>query len=295
MKIKLLIVFILTSLIANAKINLAFRNDSALVFYNKGVNLFNLGDFSNADLLFTKSLNFEVNKDALFNRAVTKIILKDTCAACNDFAIVNDMFLGLDKEAKKFFDSNCIKKIDTIYYNGNYQISPNNYDYMYSEEIITRKCDSTILGIIHKKNHNSTQKISMDFATNPQIVDIFATYSIIDTLKVYDFIFNSAFEKDNSQIVDDFKSGLKSVINSKYDLKHIPHGKKYISVGIIIDQNGKVIRSQTLKGPFDMLDEETANKIREEVKNSLFKFLTMKPAKIFNKKVIIKYNLTIGL
>jgi len=294
MKIRLFIIFILTSLIANAQLK-AFKNDSSRIFYNKGVNLFNQGNFYDAELSFTKSLSFEVNKDAMFNRAITRVILKDTCAACNDFAIVNDMFLGLEKEANTFFKNNCIKKIDTIYYNSKYEVCSSNYKYMYYEEIVTRKCDSIILGIIHKKNHNSTQKISMDFASSPQFVDVFATYKIIDALKIYDFIFDSTFEKDNNQIVDDFKGNLKGIINSEYDLKHIPYDKKYISVEIIIDKNGKVIRSQILKDPFDMLNEETSNKIREEVKNSSFKSLTMKPAKIFNKEVLIRYHLTIGL
>ncbi len=265
----------------------------AVGYFKLGVAQFNKNNFLNADSLFTKSLSFQPSKDALFNRAITRLILKDTCSACKDFLSSGELYF--DKDASKLYSKYCIRKADTIFFDKNHKRIESEIDYRYYEETITTKCKSMSYGYIHKKNHYSSLMLNADLSKSDRHVDIYARYSIIDSTKYYTFIYSSSFSQDNQANIEAFKERLTQNLSTKYKFDSIPYIKRYCALTVLINSEGQIVRSEFNSNPFEHLDKTTRESIENEIITSIKNMPRLKPDKLFGTDVNTIYNLIIGI
>ncbi|MFA4852845.1 MAG: hypothetical protein WC868_10340 [Bacteroidales bacterium] len=287
--LNLLVVFYSISF---GQVTVSNLNKDSLGYYNLGVDAYNKNDIIKADSFFAKSLSCLLSKDALFNHALTRLILKDTCVACNNFKFVGEFYN--DIEALNIYSEICLRHIDTIYYNKNYEKIENANGYKYYEEFRTPKCDSITSVFVHKKNHSSTKKIYIG-NINIESVDIYATYKLIDSSKYYVFIYSSSFQTDNEDRIETFKNNLKKYLDAKYEFDKIPYGKRYFSVKILVNYEGKIVKSNIQSSPFEYFDKSTRNNIELDIYNSIEKMPQLKPGKYFGNPVNMSYEFIVGL
>ena len=275
------------------QISIISDNQDAADYFNLGVKALNKNEIRKADSLFTKSLLIRPSKDALFNRALTRFILKDSCTACLDLSNASELYS--DKEASELHTKYCMRKHDTLFFDKEHRKISNKVGYKYYEEIITPKFISGTYGIIHKKNHFSSTKINADLSKKFEQVDIYATYVIIDSIKYYDFIYSSTFEVDNNDNIEEFKERLTKYLDSKYSFDSIPHIRRYCSAIILINSEGLIVKSTLKSNPFNYFDKKTRTNIESDIDNSIQQMPQLKPVKLFGEFVNIRYNLIFGI
>jgi TonB family protein len=83
------------------------KPDASLYYYNRGLKMFEVGNFKQADSVFSYSAKLKPHRDTYYNLALTKFHLGDTCAFCDN--LKNAEKYG-DYEAGVLFDSKCIVK-----------------------------------------------------------------------------------------------------------------------------------------------------------------------------------------
>jgi hypothetical protein len=265
----------------------------AVDYFKLGVAQFNKTNYKIADSLFTRSLSLQQSKDAYFNRAITRLILNDTCSACKDLLISSDAYF--DKNAYKLYSKFCIQNVDTIYSDKNHKRIESKTEYKYYEETITTKCKSSSYGYIHKKNHYSSVVINADLSKSDRHVDIYAEYSIIDSIKYYSFIFNSTFTEDNQANIEAFKERLMQILSAKYKFDSIPYVRRYCSLDVLINSEGQVVKSEINSNPFKYFDKTTQENIINEIITSIKNMPQLKPEKLFGTPVSKMYYLIIGI
>jgi hypothetical protein len=262
-------------------------------YFDLGVTMFMKNEIRKADSLFTKSLLLQPSKDALYNRALTRLFLNDSCSGCLDLLRCSELFF--DKKASDLYSRLCIKKIDTIFYDKKHNRIENEDGYKYYEEIINTKCKSLQYGYVHKKNHYTSVRINADLSKSDRNVDIYATYIIIDSIKYYDFIYSYTFGEDNKDNIEAFKERLTQYLDAKYKFENIPYAKRYCSVSVLINSEGLVIKSEIKSSPFDSFDKLTRANIEEDIINSFKTMPQLKPARLFGDLINIKYDLVFGI
>jgi hypothetical protein len=289
----LIFILIIFYPITHAKGQILSNNKKdTLGYFTKGFVAFNNGDILMADSLFYKSLKYGFSKDALFNYAMTRLLLKDTCTACKNFRLVGEYFN--DSEANVNYRKICSPKSDTIYFSSKFIRLPNSHVYKYYEELIGDKCDSSFIGLIHKKNFSSTMKVTSDII-HPKSVDIYATYKKIDSIKYYNYIFASTFYEDNMGKVDKFEDMLKIYLNAAYKLDNISYNQRYFTLVLYVDRVGNIINSKIITNPFDILDKTTREKIELDIKNFTNRIPQLIPAKFNGEKVDFECSFLVGI
>jgi hypothetical protein len=293
MRKTILIILVFSSFILKGQNDNDVLNNIGSDFYNQGVDAFQNGKFREADSLYTKSIIYFYSNDAFFNRALTRLMLKDTCKACYDFKIAGEVFY--DKEALNIYSNFCLLKSDTTYYNKKNQKLNNSIDYKYYEELKTSRCDSIIYGTVHEKNHNSTVMYSIYNLSNEKNVDIIATYLLIDSVKYYDFIYAYSFYDNNKVIIESFKSDFKKYLKAIYHFDSIANKDRYFNLNILVNNEGKVVKSIIEYNPFQQFDKTIRNKIKADIYYYALLMPKLKPAKLLGKYVSQTYVITIGL
>ena len=293
MKYLIFLLFFYFSLISKGQESLGFRQKLAYDFYNNGVQAFRLNKYIMADSLFSQSLNYEINGDALFNRGILRFILNDTCSGCSDLFFAASGFS--DKEALGIFYKTCVKSVDTTYYDKKFQILNSKTDYKYYDELLILKCDSSVQGYVHKKNHNKTHQSPVDYRIDTKNVDIIASYSSHNSLKYYDFIYFSTFEEDNKKVIEKFKSELEKFLNSKYNFEDIPYKDRYCTVTIYINPIGETIDYELNENPFYFFDKSLKENIKKDIVIYFKKIPQLKPALHFEKPVNFEYTFYFGI
>ncbi len=293
MKIYFLILIIFCSINIKAQNDNGAINKIASDFYNQGVAAFENGQFKEADSLFTKSLFITYSNDAFFNRALTRLLLSDTCKACDDLKTAGEVFN--DNEALKIYSSYCLRKCDTTYYDKQHKKLFSPIDYKYYEELKISRCDSNKYGTVHEKNHKSTIMYSIDNLQGEKNVDIIATYLLIDSVKYYDFIYSYSFYNKNKEIIESFKSNIKKYLNGIYNFDSIAHKDRYFNLNILVNNEGKVVKSIIEYNPFRKFDKTTRDNIESDIYYYALLMPILEPAKLFGKFVSKTYVITIGI
>jgi len=171
-KIFLLLVFISKS---------AYSQD----YFQTAVEYYQKGKYAIADTFFTRHLKqFPNDRDALYNRAVIKLIFRDTCSFCKDlFAIINPW--EVDKEALNKYFSLCGSTDTICFYDKKFGVT-NKIDCRYFEVIEHHKYYDAVIGKIHDKKHKyqvtSISLTKIEGFTS----DIIARYELTsDSCKIY--------------------------------------------------------------------------------------------------------------
>lgn len=282
----------LISLLSYGQKSSKYTNKDALEYYNQGIIACNMNNIKLADSLFYKSLKLEATKDGLFNHAMTRLMLLDTCTACQDLKIAGNLFF--DSESKEKYYKICLNKVDTIYFDKKFQKIYNPKEYKYFEEYIEPKFDSSIYIVTHKKNHYSTQALGADIF-KPKGVDIYALSIIIDSIWFYSFIFSSTFEENNKKRIDYFEEFLTRYLNNKYDFGNLSYRDRYFKVQLLVNSEGQIYNCYILDNPFDIMDGTLRDEIKSEIKYNILNMPKLTPDSFLGTQVNRLYEFTIGL
>lgn len=268
----------------------SFNRSDTTDYFAQGVIAFQHNEIIKADSLFAKSYLIEPSKDALFNQAMTRFVLNDTCSACHNLELASKLFD--DDNASQLFYTLCLTRFADNYYDKKYKKIENPDEYTYYEEIKTPKCQSVTYGIIHKRNHKSTVMLNHFLMKS---VDNYATYFILDSSKFFDFVYASTFEEDNREKIQEFKGRLKQYINAKYNFDEIPANKRFVTSVLLIDKEGAIVSSKIQTGSLAAFDESFRDTLESDLNSSLMLMPVLKPQKFMGKGVSSAYLLRIGL
>ena len=159
-------------------------------YFQTAVEYYQKGNYAIADTFFTRHLKqFPKDRDALFNRAIIKLIFRDTCSYCNDLFNINNPW-ELDKEALNKYFSVCGNTDTVCYYDKKFNVT-NKKDCRYFEVIEHHKYYDHVIGKIHDRKHKY-QGTNFDMSENVRIEgftsDIIARYELSsDGSKIYSF------------------------------------------------------------------------------------------------------------
>jgi len=284
----LLFILMITSVSSYAQ---STRREKVDCFQN-AIAAFNNNNLILADSLFTESINEFPTKEAIFNKAIVRFILQDTCTACKYLKIAAKKFD--DKESQRIYNNDCILKSDTIFYDKKIHRIEDKSNYRFYEEINTLKCNSVVEGIIHKKNHKATVQLSQDHM-NAKHIDVYAMYEILDTIKVFNYNFSSTFSKDNEAMFDAIDNRLKDFLIMKYDFSSIPHSKRFYFVSIIVNEKGSIIDCNIGMNPFDKFSKTTQERILNDIYSALRNLKNLKTDKLFGEPIIVRKNILFEL
>lgn len=120
---------------------LQLHSQDAIKHFNKGLTLFNSGNYSTAIEQFSKAIEINPhNKDFYFNRGVTYYNNGDTCKACNDFQ--TSLQYG-DLQARNLIMINCFKCDELSHgYFKKSQIAISNENYELADSLLTQSIES---------------------------------------------------------------------------------------------------------------------------------------------------------
>lgn len=273
--------------------SLSIYSQNSSDLYNQGIIAFSKNQFVLADSLFTVSLKYRLSPDAFYNRAATKLVLRDTCNACKDLLFLKDNYM--DKEGTKLLNEICFRKLDTIYYDKKFLPINKNEKYRYYEVTQYPKCDTIVKGEIHKYTHKSTTVQVSALNLNIEKSDIYALYVMQSNTKYYISIYSSTFGIDNKEVLDKFKEFFKSYFSKKFDFSKLKHANKWISMDLYIDDEGNLTNGKIVDNPFSVFDIELQNQIKTEIIESLKRIPKLIPEKLANINVHRRFSIGLGL
>lgn len=266
-----------------------FVDEQGLQYYNKGVESFEKSRILEADSLFTLALCTYKNEDVYFNRAMTKVLLKDTIGYCSDLKIAAYSFY--DKMAAKFFNHSCCSKVDTIYYDKK-GVLTNKTKYRYLEEVLFLKYEKDTIGFVHHKYNKSAMGIA-DYNCGSifsgmvfRNTDIVGMYDYRFGVKTYFFVetptdFMAIFNKDGGAVHRswiDFKS--------KYgNLKPDKNTEIGLGVKFFVDQTGQISNIRLVEVIPAMVDEKIQMEMEKDIRDMIGQCPKLEPAKMVKENV----------
>lgn len=205
-----------------------------------------LGNFKQADSLFSMALCSFKNENIYVNRGIARLCINDTIGFCSDMDIASNKYL--DKEAEKMFNIVCCNKVDTFYYDK--KMNPVSKEkYKYYEVIQEHKYKKSIVGKIH--GVNAVNHIpSFDFGCDQDLLnvkvrptDIVGMYELVDSVKYFYYADERAII-DFNHIPDykNMKEQISTFFNQKYPDIKVKNGVNKISIyfHIYISEKGMV-------------------------------------------------------
>lgn len=260
--------------------------------YNSGNQEFAKNNYLSADSFFTVSIKTMPSVDAIYNRALTRLVLGDTCFSCIDLYVASKVYADLD--ATKLFTKHCLFKADTIFYDNKYLIVNKDKKYKYYEVTSYPKCDKINNGEIHKINHKQSITISLGNFMIKEC-DIIATYDIVDTSKFYTFNFNSHFKDNNSEKLKKIQIMTGEFINRTTDIKILKKLNGFFYLKIFVDAEGKIIDLNFTDKYKNIFETETQNSLKDYLSKNLTNSIKFVPEKFMRKKVASIYILDVKL
>ena len=232
MKLKLFIATLLFmfSVIVQAQ---DMRNE---FFISEGIKQLELNNFEKADTLFNAAIEVYPNADAYFNKALTRLNLKDECGFCEGMYMA--AFYG-DIEADSLYKKYCISVV----------------------QMLESKYDSLIPFLFNKKY----EIIQVDKCGTRQKIDFYdqndsllSSLQIINGRQYYSQLSYKARYPGGQQMLDKFIE--KNMIYPKQAEEEKIRGKVYAS--FVVDENGRVQDARILSGVHPLLDEAALKVIR---------------------------------
>ena len=122
------------------------KENLALDYFNKGLDVFKQKKYKEADSLFSISAKIYPFSETFYTLARTKYNLKDVCGYCNN---LDSAAQYGDMDALKLFFTNCIRR-DSINYDNNLQ-----KDSIFYSILVTETCSNKKHQYFYIKNLNS--------------------------------------------------------------------------------------------------------------------------------------------
>lgn len=282
---------LITLLILLSSISYSQIGKVEIDYFRQGIAAFENADYQAADSLFYHEYRYGSNSKALYNLAVTKIMLEEYCEGCRYLMIAD--YSG-DEDAEEIFKQICIKSIDSTYLDKKFSVLPDKNKHKYLVEEIHYECDSTISGLIHKKNHSNTVRPSGNVFV-PRRVDIYAAYFIEDSLKYYYFNYGSTFDEDNEMILDNFISWAEKHLSEKYDFNSVPNSEAYMSLKYFVGRQGEIFDVSVNNFPYEFIDDEIESELISEIESVFQKIKGIRPEKCLGESVISRQGVVFDL
>ena len=279
---------LLITLTSNAQIDSARMKGQ--MYCQEGDKLLKTENYREADSLLTLSLIFIKNADVYFNRGVSRFYLNDTTGFCDDMSIA--AYKYVDINAAKLFNEFCCYKVDTLYYNRNFNKIPTSSGYKYLEEVQHIKNTNNTKARIHERNAKNFL-LTMDAVYGQKLpqastfkTDIIAEYILSNSTKFYNYTSKPAcfFEETASS---EFDKRIKEDFSKKYkDLKGQDTTRLImIHYDIWVSCSGEVTDCKlTAIYPKTITTEQEAE-IKNDISNLVKIYPKLKPALFEDEKV----------
>lgn len=218
-------------------------------------------DYILADSLFTTYLiNNPNDVNARFNKANVKLIMKDTCAFCNDMFNIGNWYD--DKEAWELYNVKC-GKIDSLYYNDKYELISGIKPRIMIVSV-PFNCEKLKVFYVHDMKKKGASMIITPDIMNNRSSDIIASYILKkDGTKTFKFIFDSKPSypggKETKDLCREMNADLQQA-RSELNLHHV-----YVNVQYVIDKTGAVKDFEILRIEGKLKDDETKQKLESYV------------------------------
>lgn len=255
-------------------------------FYNMGVAAAEQNNLKEADSLFTLSIRASPTSDALFNRAVTRRNMKDTCGYCRD---LHDAILFFsDKEALRRYGEDCAPNADTTYYSSRYIPVDAHSKYRFYEVIKFDKCAKRFFGRVYdaKYTYQAVSSPNGMGLSNLTFIktNIYCQYYLKDSVKVYTYLHPTpvhVFRGHNRDLVN---NQLRQVILTK-----APSLKDKGKILLSVTCSGKNNITDVKFSSEELLPSEVLDEIKGTLKILLLNNFEFPEAKLFNKIVSMDF------
>jgi len=289
-KTTLIISFLLIVVPAQSQKTLYVAKSKGRVLFDKGCDEFRMGNYTLADSFFTEASMDYDNRDVYFNRAVSRLYLKDTIGFCNDMNILT--FYFVDDEASRLSDSICCTSVDTVYYDRKLN-QASKEKFRYYEVIKKLKYEKLTLGLIHEQKsyfssdyvHNPISLELLGYSTMPK--DIAATYKILNGTKYY-VLTRTPPRPFRFYDIEQIKEKSSTYFREKYQkLKETNKidGALLIYFAITIDTDGSISFHEIEGTNHNISLESVRDELTRDLKDMVHQYPPAKPAKLFHKKV----------
>jgi len=260
------------------------------IFCQEGDKLLKIEKYKEADSLLTLALIYIKNADVYFNRGVSRFYLNDTTGFCDDMSIA--AYKYVDINAAKLFNEFCCYKVDTLYYNRDFNKIPTSSGYRYLEEIQHIKNTNITKARIHERNAKNFL-LTMDAVYGQKLpqastfkIDIIGEYILSDSTKYFNFTSKPAcfFEETASseldkRIKEDFSIKYKDLKNQDTTQPVIIYYDIWVSCsGDVTDCKLTAIYPKTLT-------TEMEAEIKNDISNLVKIYPKLKPALFEDEKV----------
>lgn len=300
--ITLTLAFISTSIVL-CQTDVEFYNEKAFEYYNLGIQAIHDNNLVLADSMFSESYKHEINSNSLYNRALVRLALKDTCSACEDLTVAS--FKLMDTEAKFLLLEKCMSSTDTLYKNKQLKLVSNKTQYEFIEIVAKPKCpiktkniafvgcdfEYDNIGFTHRKNGESLTAgyfESTDYRIRKIKQKTFGTYAIFferDSIKYYSAIFGSGFLEKNQDLLVKFTQDYEKAISGKYYLSNLSPSEKKLTMVLFIDETGAVTNYELTSEMFNILEVSVVNDIKRDSGILIKRWLKFKPEKLLSSYV----------
>jgi hypothetical protein len=247
-------------------------------YFKQGTDYLQNGNYYLADSFLTLHLEkIPGDRNARFNRAITKLHLNDSCSFCNDLYAINNPW-EQDVEALDLYFEYC-GKTDTIFYDKKWNIS-DRYEYRYYEVMEYHKCSDLINGKIHDIKLKSKISSLSIHQTELFKTDLFAFY-YLDSNK------NKIYTLTDSPPL--FPGGIESfytaIENSPYyaeALENLNIPNKLIKIQLLISKSGhtEILEIESISQDNDFMEALT-----DYIELIFSHIPNYKPAKLKGKEV----------
>jgi tetratricopeptide (TPR) repeat protein len=236
-------------------------------YFNKGLIEYNLGNYKNADSLYTLSLNIQYHADVFFNRAFSRKMLNDYKGYCNDLYETYNLY---DIDAEKLFFKHCGKK--HITYKTKDNLISDSLNYFFKEIQIL----SQIIELNSLSRYNNEDSLILAYS----IIQNDTVYGIYPKEGTPQYIGGT----ENHE--EDLKTALKSNQIYKEKRDNYPRTSYNMKFVLIINESGDVISVSRIS-PHPV--EDFFPELTKEIENILISVGKYTPAHIGGRKIKCKH------
>ncbi len=206
------------------------------LFVNEGIIQMQTGNLQKADTLFNKALDFYPNVDAYFNKALTRLNMKDECGFCENMYMAS--FYD-DLEADSLYRKYCVS----------------------TTKMLVSKYDSLVPLILNKQYEiieidKCGQREKIDFYNKSD--SLLASLQIIHGRYYYSKLSYKARYPGGQEMLDKFISN--NLVYPEEAIRDSIQGTVYAS--FVINENGRVLDARIVNGVHPLLDAAALEVIR---------------------------------
>ncbi|MBS1638353.1 MAG: hypothetical protein JST26_20735 [Bacteroidetes bacterium] len=194
------------------------QSQQVLNNFKQANDAFAKADYKLADSLYTLCIDHSRNGDVYFNRAFSRLNLKDTCGYCEDLKMGYVRFR--DGDCEENYNKSCFSSRDTVYYNKKNERLDKKRNATYFKETFNQKCTYSRYYYFHNMKPKRTYEIMFDSPSGPVAgfsnTDCFAKAFGNDTAMVFYYIEDFSLNEKIKKQYPKFSDGLPRIISDRH-------------------------------------------------------------------------------